>query len=963
MGRTLLLRVRRRGEPTSPQRLLDEAAFLLRSQLETGSGRSERLAIAILSAIGVVDVASPGRGSFAPGRSSETLGDVLEREIRRGSRVHVEAVPERIVSPPAAPRPPALPRSPRRTDTDDTFYEVRFVDETGQGVGPFEVEFSLGGETRDVGANGAGIALLEHVRAMSATIGVAASSDVDKALDPRWQRFRPQRAPKESNTTEIVFAGQVISGIAVKPVVPNRVVLQPPLGSIFLELRDKTGKVLHKARDYTLDGPMSLSGRTDEQGRLLHQDVFPGDYTLSLTLEFFEGADRQTDVHQSPVVVLAPAAGSPEVRMLGAVPFSVLARLHFFFNTNKAFLLPTAVSGLIQLRKLHVASSPAKLLVVGHADTKGGAAFNDTLSLERARSVIAYLKDDVDAWLAFYDTGVDKKKRWGKAEDRMMLVALPDFATKRRDEDAVRWFQETRGLTVDGKAGPSTRRQLVTEYMALDGVSLKDDGIDIEATPHGCGEHFPVDDSGEQLDAAPEDEKRDPGDRRVELFFFDSEFGIVPAPPGENSKAGNTEYAKWRQNVIEVHDISPGSALGPSVTFVELLDAHFRTNSAVVLPEGENPDSKQHEALTSIGMIATALRFSEERRGKRVLVAGHTDSEGSEDFNQKLSEERATCALALLTGDREAWKALCHGRHKTADIKQILSWVSRAFDDLTFDCDPGRIDDNRATAVEPVRRFQRAYNTNKGALGASGPDLSADGDVGPLTWGAFFDCYEHALREELGEDAAGLAELREALVFAGEDDERRALGFSEHFPVEELGVDNYKSQANRRVEILFFDSTEEPDVEHAAEDPETSELYLPGWYERTPVATLPTAKRATFTLLLHADTGSEPQSRTDYRMVSDDTTFSQELSVESAKADQPDGFRRLRFRIPPVGTFSLFVARAGAPAHSVFQRVPFVELVGPTRPSQLDETEHLEPTTPVETIELDKTYQGSEELR
>jgi hypothetical protein len=145
LGRTLLLRVRRRGEPTSPQRLLDEAAFLLRSQLETGSGRSERLTIAILSAIGVVDVAPPGRGSFAPRRSSETLGDLLEREIRWGLRVHVEAVPERIVTPSAVPRPPPLPPSPRRSETDDTFYEVRFVDETGQGVGPFEVEFSLSG--------------------------------------------------------------------------------------------------------------------------------------------------------------------------------------------------------------------------------------------------------------------------------------------------------------------------------------------------------------------------------------------------------------------------------------------------------------------------------------------------------------------------------------------------------------------------------------------------------------------------------------------------------------------------------------------------------------------------------------------------------------------------------------------------------------------------------------------------
>ncbi len=963
LGRTLLLRVRQRAEPVPPQRLLDEAAFMLRSELERGDGRGDTLAFEILIALGALEREPSFFGSAAPSPAAEALADVLEREIRAGGRVHVEVVPDRVVSAPAAPRPPPMPPPPRRTETDDTFYDVRFVDETGQGVGPFDVEFVLAGETRDVRANSGGIALLEDVRSLSATLRVADAADVDKALDPRWQRFRPERAPKESNTTEIVFAGQAISGVALKPVVPNRVVLQPPLGSIRMELRDKSGRVLHRNRSYTIEGPMTLAGSTDDAGRLQHQDVFPGDYTLALTLEFFDDADKQSDVHESPVVVLAPTAGAAEIRMLGAVPFAILARLHFFFNTNKAFLLPTAIAGLIQLRKLYARSSPAKLLVVGHADTTGGATFNDALSLERAKAVIAYLKDDVDAWLAFYGEGIEKKKRWGKPEDRMMLVALPDFATKRKGEDAVRWFQETRGLTVDGKAGPKTRRQLVSEYMALDGVSLKDAGLEIEATPHGCGEHFPVDATGASLDAAPEDEKRDPGDRRVELFFFDSEFGIVPAPPGENSKAGSAEYPKWRSRVIETHDISPGSALGPSVTFIELLDALFRTNSAVVLPEGEDPDTKQHAALTSIGVFATTLRFAEERRGKKVFVAGHTDSEGADDFNQKLSDERAKCALALLLGDREAWKALCHARHTSADIKQIFSWVSRAFEDATFDCDPGRIDDNEGTSAEPVRRFQRAYNANKVALGATAPDLAADGEVGPLTWGAFFDCYEHALREELGEDAAGLAELRKSLVFAGEDAEHRALGFSEYFPVEELGVDRYESEANRRVEILFFDASEEPDLAHAAQDPQTSELYLPGWYERTPVEPLPTAKRVTYTLLLHADAGIEPQSRTAYRLVSDETSFVQELGIGEAKADQSDGFLRLRFRIPPVGTYSLFVTRATTPAHAVFLGIPFAALVAPSRPSSLGESEPLEPVTPIETIELDEAYRGAEDLR
>ncbi len=234
--------------------------------------------------------------------------------------------------------------------------------------------------------------------------------------------------------------------------------------------------------------------------------------------------------------------------MLGVVPFSVLARLRFFFNTNKTFLLPTALPRIRELRGLYRANHPSKLLVVGHADTAGGSEYNDKLSLDRAESVIAFLEDDVDAWLSFYETSVPAKNRWGRVEDHLMLISLPDFRDKPQGEDEVRWFQRLRKLEVDGKAGPKTRRQLVTEYMGLDGASLKDSGVEVDAVAHGCGEHFPLDDSGEKLDDAPEDDKRDPLDRRVELFFFDPEFGIVPAPPSKNSKAKSAEYPAWRQS-------------------------------------------------------------------------------------------------------------------------------------------------------------------------------------------------------------------------------------------------------------------------------------------------------------------------------------------------------------------------------------------------------------------------------
>ncbi|HEY2407225.1 MAG TPA: OmpA family protein [Polyangiaceae bacterium] len=565
------------------------------------------------------------------------------------------------------------------------------------------------------------------------------------------------------------------------------------------------------------------------------------------------------------------ASSTPQIRLIGAVPRLVLARLQMFFNTNKTFVLPTALPAVKKLREIYADNSPGKLLVVGHADTAGAADYNDKLSLERAQATIAYLEDDFQSWLDFYDSSVDAKKRWGKVEDRLMIIAMPDFDSKPEGEDAVSWYQRTRSLSVDGEAGTETRTALIQEYMSLDGASLEEAGIQIEATAHGCGENFPLDDSGKHLDSAPADNKRDPIDRRVELFFFDPEFGIVPAPPGDNSGPGSTQYPAWRERVEDTVELSASDVDALKVTFVEMADAHFRTDSSVVLPEGENPDSSgAHPALTSVGVIATVLRFNDEHSARTLLVAGHTDTTGDTSFNQTLSEERAKVTLALLKGGsqgRDDFASLCDGRHTVSDIKQILSWLTRAFDSLSFSCDPGNIDDNAGTLPGPVRAFQNDYNQNRPTIAPNASDIEVDGDVGPQTWGAFFDCYEFALQQELGEDADGAQALRDNLRFADADHE--SLGFSEYFPIEELGVDNFRSQTNRRVEIVFFKRGEEPDLAHAAEDPETSDLYLPGHYERAPIRPRLSGRPSPKLLLQLLDSARKPLGRISYTLTTD----------------------------------------------------------------------------------------------
>ena len=786
-------------------------------------------------------------------------------------------------------------------------------------VSGIEVEFSAdGAQARNT--NAAGVAVLDGVQSSSASVAVLDIEALSKVLDTRWKKFRPGNPPKESNSQEVTFDFRELGPFSLKAEVPNRVVIRPPLGKLLVELWDKTGRVQHANRDYEITGPQPFKGKTDEAGRLLHEDVFPGDYQLSLALDFFEedAPDRTVDIVDSALVALAPAESEPQVRLLGAVPRSILARLHMFFNTNKAFLLPTALPSVERLRSLYVDNAPCQLLVVGHADTKASTAYNDKLSLERAEATVAYLKDDVEGWFKFYGPDIDAPKRWGRVEDHLMITSMPGFVAKPKSEAPVEWYQRTRGLEVDGSAGKETRHALIEEYMSLDGTSLSNFVGEIAATAHGCGENFPLDDTGEELDAAPKNEKRDPIDRRVELFFFDDEFGITPPAPGKNSGPGSPEYPLWRKRVAETVDLEPSDPDAPRVTFVELADAHFRTDSAVVLPEGEDPDaSGQHQAFTSVGLIAEALRFNDEHAGRTVFVAGHTDTSAGDELNDELSRQRAKLSLALLEGDRDSFATLADQRHKPEDINQILSWVSTALSGLVFHCDPGKI--SGVVDQAKLRAFQTDFNANSSALGSPVAKISIDGSVGKETWGAFFDCYEFALQQELGEDAPGVATLRSKLQFV--DGARKALGFGERFPIEELGVDEFRSQTNRRVEILFFEPGEEPDLAHAEEDPETSELYLPGFFERTPLPPSPSARRPNQLDVHLRGLGGV----TSTLRVSTDWGFEQLHTTDEAvpDANQPGLFLIAFPKLPDAGLFSLTFRNAGGPETIVLADLPF----------------------------------------
>ena len=220
-------------------------------------------------------------------------------------------------------------------------------------------------------------------------------------------------------------------------------------------------------------------------------------------------------------------------------PIAICVRMSgMFFDTNKCFLRRSALRGMRSLIKLYNEHPEGELLIVGHTDASGEPDYNLELSLDRAKAVAAYLSDDVDAWLAWYEDGVPAKKRWGNAEDSVMLdqVAGPAQGGVKRSA-RIKTYQSERGLEADGIIGPDTRRQLVTDYMAADGTTLPEG---IKPVVHGCGEHCPA--------VQTADGQEEAQNRRVELFIFSGK--VEPAPPAETSARGSSEYPRWRQRTV-----------------------------------------------------------------------------------------------------------------------------------------------------------------------------------------------------------------------------------------------------------------------------------------------------------------------------------------------------------------------------------------------------------------------------
>ena len=135
--------------------------------------------------------------------------------------------------------------------------------------------------------------------------------------------------------------------------------------------------------------------------------------------------------------------------------------------------------------------------------------------------------------------------------------------------------------------------------------------------------------------------------------------GLIANDALGESDAGVTDFSEARAEVIEVTDITSalavprGTRIEPSAPPTVRLPIFFEFNSTALRPEA-------HDLLDKVG----AALASDDLGSFRFSVEGHTDSLGSESFNEQLSHDRAGAVKSYLLAQgvpSERLKTVGHG--------------------------------------------------------------------------------------------------------------------------------------------------------------------------------------------------------------------------------------------------------------------------------------------------------------
>jgi hypothetical protein len=216
-------------------------------------------------------------------------------------------------------------------------------------------------------------------------------------------------------------------------------------------------------------------------------------------------------------------------------------------------------------------------------------------------------------------------------------------------------------------------------------------------------------------------------------------------------------------------------------------------NSFIFKQRTEATKIQESHRRSTLNIVAITYHFLKKNPGYKLLVTGHTDRSGEDEYNFVLSAKRAKNFLCLLNGDSDTWVEISHGQHKAEDYQRICAHYSDFFG---WNCHPGEVDGIHGPMTSAaLKNLQASYNEyfNK--------SIAMDGVLGRQTWGAFFDLYMHELACLLGISIDELDAERSGLRLV---DGEGLIACGERFPIDKPSKDNFRSVENRRVELLFF---------------------------------------------------------------------------------------------------------------------------------------------------------------
>lgn len=264
------------------------------------------------------------------------------------------------------------------------------------------------------------------------------------------------------------------------------------------------------------------------------------------------------------------------------------------------------------------------------------------------------------------------------------------------------------------------------------------------------------------------------------------------------------------------------------VSILEMEDVLFHHNSAVMMPESpiEEPDedkgTEKQEKVTGAKALALIFKQYDFDPDKKLLIAGHTDTSGEDKYNFELSELRAQNVLYLLTAERDLWAKVSYSKQKVEDYQQVLNYVNKIY---KYPCHSGKVDDKWGDITKgATESFIRYYNgefITRYSKDFTGPMALTPIPPGQLElvkkdgkkrwteelWKAAFNFYFLALASALEVKPTVLYErCRKDLKWV--NDKKKYVACGESFPIDKAKKDNYRSQDNRRVEILVFDRNE-----------------------------------------------------------------------------------------------------------------------------------------------------------